>query len=398
MDSDGDLDLVVGCEDGSVHYLRNTSMMTLAWTEVANYFIGIDVGSNSVPAIADLDGDGDYDLLVGDLFGDIHAYINSGMNWTVNTMYAAGITVDQNLAPAPGDLDGDGDPDLVIGDYNGNLHYYRNGLYTAETLNPPGNVVMEMYDSADLHWEAPIAGSTAPFVQYNVYLDGALIGSTTDQSWTFPGLLGDVTHQAAVTAAYSAGESAPVVLNFLMVYHPTPAGLAGMVENEQLLITWIPAGNLAYYSVTVDSSAAIQVTEPHYTITNPVPGQEYTVTVRNVFLDGIVSLPASITVIYTDAEDCVQTPVAARNQPNPFNPSTTIVYSLPRAARIELSVFNLRGQLVTRLVDCRQSAGRHEATWNGVDEQGRTVGSGVYFYRLDLDGQSVLLNRMILMK
>lgn len=74
----------------------------------------------------------------------------------------------------------------------------------------------------------------------------------------------------------------------------------------------------------------------------------------------------------------------AANYPNPFNPETRIVYTLPAGARQQTSlvVINQLGQTVRTLVKQEQSSGRHEVTWDGRDGQGRQVRSGVYFYRL----------------
>jgi hypothetical protein len=70
------------------------------------------------------------------------------------------------------------------------------------------------------------------------------------------------------------------------------------------------------------------------------------------------------------------------NYPNPFNPSTAINYDLPKATQVTLDVFNILGQHVARLQDGWQEAGRYNVTWDGIDRQGRTVTSGIYFYRL----------------
>ena len=92
-------------------------------------------------------------------------------------------------------------------------------------------------------------------------------------------------------------------------------------------------------------------------------------------------------------------PVAMLNQnfPNPFNPSTTIRFNVPREGHAKLSVFNVRGQLVKTLVDDFKQAGSNEVVWHGVDSNNRSVASGVYFYRLETNGSSEV-RRMVLMK
>jgi len=72
-----------------------------------------------------------------------------------------------------------------------------------------------------------------------------------------------------------------------------------------------------------------------------------------------------------------------QNYPNPFNPSTTIIYNLQVASRVTLKIFNLLGQEVKTLVDAVQDAGYKSIQWNGRNTEGRSVASGVYFYRLE---------------
>ncbi len=75
-----------------------------------------------------------------------------------------------------------------------------------------------------------------------------------------------------------------------------------------------------------------------------------------------------------------------RNFPNPFNPSTRIAYDVPApGGHVELIVYSVTGTLVRRIVSEELEPGRHSAAWDGRDELGRHVSSGVYFYRLTAD-------------
>jgi hypothetical protein len=79
-----------------------------------------------------------------------------------------------------------------------------------------------------------------------------------------------------------------------------------------------------------------------------------------------------------------------QNSPNPFNPTTKIAYEIPArvngqsigSARVDLRVFDIRGHVVRTLVAAAQAPGRYAITWDGRDEHGQSVSSGVYFYRL----------------
>jgi hypothetical protein len=83
--------------------------------------------------------------------------------------------------------------------------------------------------------------------------------------------------------------------------------------------------------------------------------------------------------------------------PNPFNPRTTLYYSLPVSGRGELVVYDLAGRRVKTLVSGHIEAGQHAAEWDGRDEQGRRVASGVYLYNL-VSGEFNETKRMVLLK
>ena len=75
-----------------------------------------------------------------------------------------------------------------------------------------------------------------------------------------------------------------------------------------------------------------------------------------------------------------------QNQPNPFSPETQIAFDLPMAGAVELMIYSVNGRLVRRLVKDTREAGRHTAGWDGRDDTGKKVGSGIYFYQLIAPG------------
>ena len=87
----------------------------------------------------------------------------------------------------------------------------------------------------------------------------------------------------------------------------------------------------------------------------------------------------------------------AQNYPNPFNPSTIIEYDLPVESAVKLEVYTITGQKVMTLVDESQHAGKWAVRWDGTDDFGSRVASGLYFYRLATPSQ-VLTQKMILLK
>jgi hypothetical protein len=85
------------------------------------------------------------------------------------------------------------------------------------------------------------------------------------------------------------------------------------------------------------------------------------------------------------------------NYPNPFNPTTTIAYDLPKGADVTLELFNINGQKVRTLINSFQTAGRHSVLWDGTNSSGQQVASGMYFYRLT-SGKITQTRKMLLLK
>ncbi|MCB1164190.1 trypsin-like peptidase domain-containing protein [bacterium] len=86
------------------------------------------------------------------------------------------------------------------------------------------------------------------------------------------------------------------------------------------------------------------------------------------------------------------------NVPNPFNPKTEIRYAVATAGEVRVGIFDVAGRRVATLVAGHQEAGRHSVTWNGTDDSGRALSSGVYFARLETAGGSVDTSKLTLLK
>jgi Spy/CpxP family protein refolding chaperone len=89
--------------------------------------------------------------------------------------------------------------------------------------------------------------------------------------------------------------------------------------------------------------------------------------------------------------------IIAQSYPNPFNPETEISFTLPENSYVSLTIYNIQGQKVKRLVNEYQPAGTRRVVWNGRDEKGEGVASGIYFYRIEA-GPNTVTNRMVLLK
>jgi len=87
----------------------------------------------------------------------------------------------------------------------------------------------------------------------------------------------------------------------------------------------------------------------------------------------------------------------SNNYPNPFNPSTKINFGIPKDGMVSLVVYNVLGQRVRTLADAPMAAGQYSITWDGRNDAGSTLSSGVYFYRLQA-GATAIVKKMLLLK
>ena len=135
----------------------------------------------------------------------------------------------------------------------------------------------------------------------------------------------------------------------------------------------LEAENSQTFTVTVDLSA-----DPTF---NPVDGSEVygQVTISGPHMaDAIVSLDIVFLSAPEDGSDLPAKYALHQNYPNPFNPTTDIKFDLVKTQKVTLSVYNMLGQEVTRLVDGTMQAGYHQVSFDGS-----RLASGVYFYRIE---------------
>ncbi|MFT6500686.1 MAG: hypothetical protein ACJASQ_000795 [Crocinitomicaceae bacterium] len=160
IDDDGDMDLFVGEYYGNTQFFENTGTASAPAfaAPVANPFGLTQVYQFSIPEAADMDGDGDTDLLISEYYGNIQYFENTGT--ASAPAFAAPVQNPFNFAPNPGsyngfptvaDLDQDGDLDLMVGEQYGNLDYFENTgtssapIFAAGVINPFGLVAVPDY-------------------------------------------------------------------------------------------------------------------------------------------------------------------------------------------------------------------------------------------------------------
>jgi hypothetical protein len=120
--------------------------------------------------------------------------------------------------------------------------------------------------------------------------------------------------------------------------------------------------------------------------------------VGTVYFDDLtVQDIGAATAVSADGNNLPRTFELTNNYPNPFNPSTNLQFAVPKQGNITLAVYNVLGQRVRTLADGVYAPGQYTITWDGKDESGRTLASGIYFARLET-GSIALVKKMLMMK
>lgn len=133
------------------------------------------------------------------------------------------------------------------------------------------------------------------------------------------------------------------------------------------------------YDLNADGTLECVITRYNYPSFN-----EYDLLVYNTGVTGVIANPIPMNF------------KVEQNFPNPFNPSTTIRYSISEDAKVKIIIFNTNGEQITTLVNEQLSAGEHEIIWNGTNSSGTRVPTGVYFYQLFTNQKSETKKMLLL--
>ena len=159
--------------------------------------------------------------------------------------------------------------------------------------------------------------------------------------------------------------------------------------------------NLTGFKIYRNGQELTQVSASTYNYTDQaLPNGSFEYWVTAIYSQG-ESSPGNVQVIsITSESDNTITPAVTAlkgNYPNPFNPETTISFDLAKDSFVNIEIFNIKGQKVKTLISEQYKAGNHNVIWNGIDDNGRNVSSGVYFYKMSTENYNSI-NKMILMK
>ena len=398
LDGDGDFDFLVGDHAGHVHYYENLSQANRLFFEPrTKNLAGLDVGRFSTPEFADLTGDGLPELFLGNEDGVVHAYQHTGSArepaFTLMSEQLAGIVIPAASSPALVDIDADGDRDLFIGKDDGTLSFYRNVGTPAEA---EFRAESERFNSIDVGtFNAPCFADLDADGDFDLLIgnqDGTLHYYRNDGSPGNPAFAlastrffeidaGDFSTPALVDLDGDGDLDlfAGNALGTLHFYRNVGTAAAADYVLESVQFADIDVGDFsdpAWVDIERDG-------DPDLFVGNGSGGLYF---FRNVRATAVAPRPSVPEAVFLWP-----------SYPNPFNGATVIRFSLPRALRVRLSVHNVSGQKVRRLLDTAQPAGTHSVRWDGLDDHRQPVATGVYFYRLQA-GERVLVRRTSLVR
>jgi hypothetical protein len=344
IDNDGDKDLFIGNDYSTISFYRNTTVTNFlpSYDLVTDSLPILSHSFNYAPAFADLDNDGDMDMLLGSYIKDsLWFFRNTGTPEQFDfTLEARGhqigiVTLGQSSTPAFVDIDNDGDKDLFLGGTNGRVIYYEN---TGSVNNFNFVYVTNYYNNIDVGDE-----SVPRF--FDIDTDGdydMFIGKQNGK------------------ISYYRNEGSPAV----------PAFVFQTAEYKDISVH----SNSCPEFADIDND-----TDPDLFIGNIKGGLFY---YRNEDVN-------SVNIVSSELPENFS---LYQNYPNPFNPTTTIKFDLRNNATVKLSVYDVSGKEVSILVNENLSSGSYEYSFGA-----NNLSSGMYFYRLE-SGNLVISKSMLLIK
>jgi hypothetical protein len=345
LDNDNDLEIVVVHQntiESRLYVMEHDGSNRPGWPIIYNP----TDNTESSPVVADVDGDSSLDIILGDESRFVYA-------WDVDGNMVPGFPISTfdavRATPSVGDVDGDGDIDMVVYSWDQRVYMY-------DLAGP--------YDPAMAPW---------PMLQGNVMRDGKY-GSVTPTG---------ITNMAFSFAVQKDG----VVLTWVL----------GGSSGERFDILRSNANEdgelIGEFATVVSDMGSDDAGVLRFADSGVDMGERYVYRLESVDNPGDVFQTGAIYIPITRAE-------LRQNYPNPFNPTTSITYFVPEAGpkqQVSLVVYDVTGSRVRTLVSGEHDAGRFNVEWDGRDNRGNQVSSGVYFYRLHTTGFSAS-KKMLLLK
>ncbi|MFW5628312.1 MAG: C25 family cysteine peptidase [Candidatus Cloacimonadaceae bacterium] len=388
-----------------------------------------DTSFTYTPVIADIDGDGYCDVIAAGLDSKLYAVNRDGED-------LFGFPVDLGSVPrcnlAVGELESGGGMKIIVGTTAGNIFVVGAGGSIECTLSVPEAIS-----------GAPVIlprGVFAIGTNSRLYIiqNGEIIAESEIDSRVAGGLTcADIDGDGELDIVFNtiggrtwvvsqAGEvlpGFPVLFNSAISTPPLTADLTGdgfldilTIDSHNSVFAYTREGELLsgfpFTTAYMGSTPATLIDfdqDGNFKLVNGFSGGVLVVNIRRpstanamwTTYRGALNRQASyVAAGYVGSEDNTNAPRVSQllgNYPNPFNPETTLMYELAKPGEVQISIYNLKGQLIRKLVDRAVNAGTHSAVWDGKDTSGNPVSSGVYFYRMKTD-KSSQSKKMLLIK
>jgi len=293
---------------------------------------------------------------------------------------------------------------------NQNQYYDIYGLIvegeTAPEFYPPQNPAAELSNINEIYisWEEPLPSDFTPQA-YRIYENEELIaiGDPEILHYTTEGRDNGL-YSYYITAIYEdIFESEPSETVEITVTLLPPDDFLAELEDEFIFCSWQPpvqVRGLSGYKLYRNDTLLIELTETQYLDEAPEIGlNSYFVT---ALYDDLYESIASDTVDVwtTDVTDTDLLPAATalhQNFPNPFNPETTLYYTLSEQTLVEIAIFDLKGRVVRKLLSEIHEPGEHSLVWDGRNDQDRELPSGIYFSHMRTESFQAT-RKMLLLK
>lgn len=359
-------------------------------TPYPNFPVSIGGAILGPPAIADLNGDGKYDIIIATLNGNLSA-INSATGQNLSGFPVAMQGGTQNPITIA-NLDADPNPEIIV------------------TTSTTGNILAYNHDGSQLFQRAVGGQIKTGAVVADVNNDGnkeivviaangtvyILNANGTDLPNT-PVMVNQAVDCTPTVARFDGDNYAGII--FGDTNGRIHSVRADGTESPNFPITVTGNVKISSALADIDRDNDLDIVIPNDTgmyvvdIKRPAQSIEWNCYMGTYNRGGNISQDTPV----TDPETPQLQTALASNYPNPFNPSTNISFSLANPGEVSIQIFNQKGQLVKTLLNSSMPAGNHQLTWNGTDEQGAQVGSGVYFYRMK-SGKYSSTRKMVMMK
>ncbi len=282
-------------------------------------------------------------------------------------------------------------------------------IYIPSNLCPPTNVVLNPFLGI-IFWEPP-ENSNATLIGYNIYLDDMSCPVSTVGvdifEYQYTGLIPGQQYTAGVSAVYEGLGESFIVMDFGLgpyICNP-PTNASYEIIDDHIHLTWQePEPGSTYpflnYRIYLDGEL-FETTELYYDIYDLVSGQTYLVGLTAFYEYLFESDPIEFEIMFVGADDVLtlETKLLG-NYPNPFNPETTISFNISRkdAKNAKIEIYNLKGQKIkTFPIDQLTNQPVNQIIWDGTDENGKEVSSGIYLYKLQTNHKT-FTRKMLLIK